>query len=138
MGSILSVLASYGLDKVASLDAAIGVVEKLRGRECRIEDWPLGRGLWGMWIGYPHCDRIIVNADLATSRLHREHIIAHELMHVLDAYRDPVNGGFCACRTQFDNPVERRVEEMASHLMLGIRQSRGLGGRVDAMFFGRW
>lgn len=90
-----------------------------------------------MWIGYPHCDRIIVNAELATGTAHREHIIAHELMHMLEAYIDPECKGGSACRTQFDDPTERRVEELASHLMLGIRRARGLGGRLDAMSYGR-
>ncbi|BDZ41836.1 hypothetical protein GCM10025865_11350 [Paraoerskovia sediminicola] len=126
------VLAAHGLDRVPSLDAAIEVVAGLRGRPVEVGAADLGDSVWGMWLGLPESDQIVVNTSSIVSDRHREHVVAHELMHVLDAHIDPERAGTCAMRTHFDDPTERRVEVLASELMLVISAHRGLRGRLDS------
>ena len=55
-----------------------------RGRPLRLLTKSSPLGPCGMWLALPDADLVFYEA--ATSRLHREHIIVHELAHLLAAH----------------------------------------------------
>jgi hypothetical protein len=55
-----------------------------RGRPLRLLAKSSPLGPCGMWLALPDAD--VVFYETATSRLHREHIIVHELAHLLAAH----------------------------------------------------
>ncbi|WP_460702922.1 ImmA/IrrE family metallo-endopeptidase [Myceligenerans halotolerans] len=126
-------LVAHGLDRARSLDEAIDIVKRLRARTIEVVDQPLGEGLSGMWLGFPGCDRIIVNSESALSPRHREFIVAHELMHILEAVNDPSQERNSATRSGYDDPTEHRVESLACALMMSIQASGGVADRLTAM-----
>ncbi|MEU7279308.1 ImmA/IrrE family metallo-endopeptidase [Streptomyces sp. NPDC045431] len=57
-------------------------VSRRRGRAIRLTSMELeDPSLHGLWIAVPETDIIVYQAD--TSRSHQEHIIAHELSHII-------------------------------------------------------
>ena len=126
-------LVASGLDTARSLDEAIHIVRDLRAHRIEVVDEPLGEGLSGMWLGFPGCDRIIVNSESALSPRHREFIVAHELMHILEAVDDPSQERSSANRTGYDDPTEHRVESLACTLMMSIQSGGGVAARLTAM-----
>ncbi|MEV4442516.1 toxin [Streptomyces sp. NPDC049577] len=86
----------------------------------------------GMWLATDEADIIVVEAN--TSRLHRDHIIAHELAHMLCGHRDsagPDPTGFAHLlpsldpqrvreilgRTSYSNREEQEAETVASLIL---------------------
>lgn len=126
-------LVAYGLDRARSLDEAIHIVKGLRAHRIEVVDEPLGEGLSGMWLGFPGCDRIIVNSERALSSRHRDFIVAHELMHILEAVDDASQERNSANRTAYDDPTEHRVESLAATLMMSIQSGGGVAARLTAM-----
>ncbi|WP_265521033.1 recombinase family protein, partial [Oerskovia flava] len=62
------------------------------------------------------------------------HIVAHELMHILEAVYDPAQERTTASRTSYDDPTERRVELVASELMILISgRSGGIGTSLGSL-----
>jgi hypothetical protein len=55
-----------------------------RGRPLRLVAKPSPLGPCGMWLALPDTD--VVFYETATSQLHRDHIIVHELAHLLAAH----------------------------------------------------
>ncbi|MHA7134149.1 hypothetical protein [Oerskovia turbata] len=125
-------LRAAGLHRARSLDEACRVVERSRRRPLRVTDAALGPGLFGMWLGFVDHDRIVVNSQQSLSAHHRRHIIAHELMHVLEAVAAPEHERDEARRDGYDDPTERRVEQMASELMISIASLGSSGDRLMA------
>ncbi|MEK8229112.1 hypothetical protein NKG05_29045 [Oerskovia sp. M15] len=80
---------SAGLDRARTIDDARSIVAALRERPIDVVDGPLGEGVSGMWLSMPDGEKIIVNSEATLSERHRHHIIAHELVHILDACDDP-------------------------------------------------
>lgn len=63
-----------------------------RGRPIRLLPMAMpGAGLFGLWIAAEGCDYIVY--ERSTSRLHQEHIIVHELAHVLCQHETGPNAG---------------------------------------------
>lgn len=128
-----AILARFGLDRARTLDDAISVIKRLRSRDLEIVDRPLGNGITGLWFATDGRDQIVVNPDAAFTPDHRGHIIAHELMHILDAVEDPSQERNSAMRTRYDDPVEHRAESLACALMVSIHSAGGVGARLSAM-----
>jgi hypothetical protein len=122
-----------GLDRVRSLDDALRVVERLRGRPLSVHEADLGAGLSGLWLGCPEGDRIIVNSREALSPRHRDHIVAHELMHVVEAAVAPECEQDGARLDGYDDATERRVERLAGELMIAIESSGCGAARLIAV-----
>ena len=129
----MGVLQRYGLARVRSVEEACQIVQRLRQRPLTVVDEDLGPGLSGMWLGYPNHDRIIVNAVHAVTELHRDHIIAHELIHIVEALDDPEHERNEGRRGGYDDPTERRVEALASQLMISLAAVGSAGDRLTAL-----
>lgn len=129
----MEALRRYRLDRVRSIEEACDVVQGLRQRTLTVVDEDLGPGLSGMWLGYPNHDRIIVNTVHAITELHRAHIIAHELIHIVEALDNPEHERNEEHRDGYDDPTERRVEAAASRLMISLASVGGTGDRLTAL-----
>lgn len=126
-------LQQHRLDRVRSIEEACEVVQGLRQRPLTVVDEDLGPGLSGMWLGYPNHDRIIVNTVHTITELHRAHIIAHELMHIMEALDSPEHERNEARRDGYDDATEQRVEAAASRLMISLASVGGTGDRLTAI-----
>lgn len=71
-------------------------VSRRRGRPIRLLAKTTPLGPCGMWIALPTSDWVFY--EDGTSRLHRDHIIVHELAHLLAAHEptDPLDPGMLA------------------------------------------
>ncbi|MHA7132858.1 ImmA/IrrE family metallo-endopeptidase [Oerskovia turbata] len=124
-------LTSAGLDRARSIDEARAIVAARRGKPVDVVDGPLGEGVSGMWISLPDGEKIIVNSEAALSARHRRHIIAHELVHILDACEGLTAGSpHSHLRKGYDDPVEHRAESLASELMMSIEATGGVAHRL--------
>ncbi|WP_431044407.1 toxin [Streptomyces sp. P1-3] len=82
-----------------------------RGRPIQLVSLPLGaKAPCGMWLATDTFDVIVVEAD--TSRLHQDHIIAHELAHMLCDHRDSAGFDEAVMGSLLPNLDPRRVREM--------------------------
>jgi hypothetical protein len=81
-----------------------------RGRPLRLLTKSSPLGPCGMWLALPDADLVFYEA--ATSRLHREHIIVHELAHLLAAHEpsEPLDSALLSSLLpSLDAAVVRRV-----------------------------
>ena len=129
----MEALRLYRLDRVRSLEEACHVVQSLRQRPLTVVDEDLGPGLSGMWLGYPNHDRIIVNTVHAVTQFHRAHIIAHELIHIVEALDNSEHERNQERRDGYGDATERRVEAAASRLMISLASVGGTGDRLTAL-----
>lgn len=82
-----------------------------RGRPIRLVPLSLGvKTPCGMWLATDTFDVIIVEAE--TSRLHQDHIIAHELAHMLCHHRDSAGFDTATMRELMPHLDPGRVREM--------------------------
>lgn len=82
-----------GLPPADSIRDLLPAIEERTGRPIRLMPAPAGtgRGLCGMWIRASGVDYVFVHPE--TSRFHQDHIIAHELGHILRNHRGgPASG----------------------------------------------
>jgi hypothetical protein len=63
------------------VDSLCAAVSARRGRPLRLLPKPVEAGPCGIWIAFEHVD--VVYYEAGTSTLHKNHIIAHELGHLL-------------------------------------------------------
>ncbi|MET8450806.1 regulator component [Streptomyces sp. NPDC005209] len=127
-----------------TFDAVRERVEELRGRPLVLKELPeqaAVAGACGLWLGTDDADYVFYEAR--TAPLHREHIILHEIGHVLcDHHRGVTNrgdeligqllGGLqprlvqrLMARTSYTTAEEQEAEMIAS-----LIQSAGKTGRV--------
>ncbi|MFG3015719.1 regulator component [Streptomyces cinerochromogenes] len=94
-----------------SLDAVCARVEELRGRPLVLRELPeeaAATGACGLWLGTDNADYVFYEAR--TAPLHREHIILHEIGHVLcDHHRSITDDG--------DDVTDRLLEGLQPHLV---------------------
>ncbi|MET9451139.1 regulator component [Streptomyces cinerochromogenes] len=94
-----------------SLDAVCARVEELRGRPLVLRELPeeaAATGACGLWLGTDNADYVFYEAR--TAPLHREHIILHEIGHVLcDHHRSITDDG--------DDLTDRLLEGLQPHLV---------------------
>ena len=89
-----AILRDLGVHRSLSLDAIRERVEELRGRPLVLRELPeqaAVAGACGLWLGTDDADYVFYEAR--TAPLHREHIILHEIGHVLcDHHRGVTEG----------------------------------------------
>ncbi|WP_238783301.1 ImmA/IrrE family metallo-endopeptidase [Streptomyces monomycini] len=75
-------LASFGLPACYDLPQLCDHLVRVRGRELELVAMPMETsGPCGLWLSFPGTDYVVYEAH--TSRHHQEHIIAHELAHMI-------------------------------------------------------
>jgi hypothetical protein len=75
-------LASLGIEGPTDMADVCARLSRQRNRPIRLLAYPLEvPGPFGLWLNTPSADYILYQAE--TTRLHQEHIIAHELGHLL-------------------------------------------------------
>ncbi|UQA96917.1 toxin [Streptomyces halobius] len=105
------VLARLDLPDGCSIATLMERLSTDRGRPIRLVSLPLGAETpCGMWLATDTFDVIIVEAE--TSRLHQDHIIAHELAHMLCNHCDSVGFDMAVMRQLLPSLDPRRVREM--------------------------
>ncbi|MEW1637126.1 hypothetical protein AB0469_23980 [Streptomyces sp. NPDC093801] len=111
-----------------SLDALCARIADRRGRPIRIHPLPreaAESGVCGLWVGTETVDYVFYEAH--TTPLHREHIVLHELGHILFGHHSlegEENGGDAPVvlgRTNYTTRQEQEAEMLAS--MIRIRTS---------------
>ncbi|GGS92988.1 hypothetical protein GCM10010206_64680 [Streptomyces cinerochromogenes] len=106
-----AILRDLGVPRSLSLDAVCARVEELRGRPLVLRELPeeaAATGACGLWLGTDNADYVFYEAR--TAPLHREHIILHEIGHVLcDHHRSITDDG--------DGPTDRLLEGLQPHLV---------------------
>lgn len=110
-------------------------ISNRRGRPLRLLPKSSPLGPCGMWLALPDADYVFYEAS--TSQLHREHIIAHELAHLLAAHEpaeplDPALLG--SLLPNLDTGMVRRVlarttysavEEQEAEMIASLVLARG-------------
>ncbi|WP_354380854.1 hypothetical protein [Streptomyces sp. PvR034] len=112
-----------------SLDALCERIAEQRGRPIRLHPLPkeaAESGVCGLWVGTTSIDYVFYEAQ--TSPLHREHIVLHELGHILfghnslEGEESGAHAPVILGRTNYTNRQEQEAEMLASL----IRTSAGL------------
>ncbi|MET0233295.1 MAG: hypothetical protein ABW224_01515 [Kibdelosporangium sp.] len=114
-------------------------VEKLRGRKLELRPMPglSAAAPCGMWLSLPETDYVLYEPN--TSKLHSEHIILHELAHMLCDHRLSMDSSVLAKLLPSINPAivkrvlgrvnyateqEQEAEMLASLIRGGRRRER--------------
>jgi hypothetical protein len=118
-----------------SVDALCSHVSERRGRPIRLLELDLSQALapCGLWIATATTDYVCV--DQAASALLRQHIILHELSHILCGHRGVLGPDHARQFTILDPAVVRRVLERRAYDDAEEREAELLaseiGSRVD-------
>ncbi|BCM69946.1 MULTISPECIES: regulator component [Streptomyces] len=139
-----AILRDLGIPRSLSLDAVCARVEELRGRPLVLRELPeeaAATGACGLWLGTDNADYVFYEAR--TAPLHREHIILHEIGHVLcDHHRSITDDGHELTDRLLDGlqpHLVRRVmartsytttEEQEAEMIASLIQSAGTAGPV--------
>lgn len=122
------ILGHMDLTHPFSLDALCARIADRRGRPIRLHPLPreaAESGVCGLWVGTETMDYVFYEAH--TTPLHREHIVLHELGHILFGHHSlegEENGGLAPVvlgRTNYTTRQEQEAEMLAS--MIRIRTS---------------
>ncbi|KOU40508.1 toxin [Streptomyces sp. WM4235] len=134
-------LASFGLPESYDLMTLCDHLGGSRGRPVHLLPMPLdASGPCGLWLAFSDADYVVYEQH--TSRHHQEHIIAHELAHMLCDHRsgsadssravatlfpdlDPSLVRDLLCRDNYSDTQEREAEVMAFLLGEGLRSRPG-------------
>ncbi|GAA0399957.1 ParH-like protein [Streptomyces luteireticuli] len=137
-----------GLDLPVPFDAAelAATVARRRGRPLELmpTDWRSGLPC-GLLVTAEQADYIVYVAD--TPPLHREHILVHELAHLLCAHHGTASGellphlppglaGRVLGRTVYSEPQEREAELLASLILQRAVWTGASAGRRPDPFLG--
>ncbi|MFE9256675.1 hypothetical protein [Streptomyces sp. NPDC006879] len=105
-----------------SIDDLCDRIAQRRGRPIRLHPLPkeaAESGVCGLWIGTDHEDYVFYEAQ--TTRVHREHIILHELGHILFGHNSLTGEGGAdgqppriMGRTNYTTRQEQEAELLAS------------------------
>jgi hypothetical protein len=123
------ILGHMDLTHPFSLDALCTRLAEQRGRPIRLHPLPreaAESGVCGLWVGTETVDYVFYEAQ--TTPLHQEHIVLHELGHILFGHHslegeDPDGSGAPVIlgRTNYTSRQEQEAEMLAS--MIRIRTS---------------
>lgn len=83
-----TVVRASGVEPPLDLEALCTAVGGLRGRDIRVEYRPTPPGLYGFSISSRNQPVDFIYAAVNTTRLHQEHIVLHELGHLLAGHLD--------------------------------------------------
>ncbi|MFJ6792913.1 hypothetical protein [Streptomyces sp. NPDC091268] len=133
-----SILGRLDLTHPFSLDALCERIAEQRGRPIRLHPLPkeaAESGVCGLWVGTASVDYVFYEAQ--TTPLHREHIVLHEIGHILFGHHsldgEESGGGVPTVlgRTNYTTRQEQEAEMLAS--MIRIRTaSAGRAPSPDA------
>ncbi|MER7758482.1 hypothetical protein [Streptomyces sp. NPDC097619] len=138
-----AVLAGLDLPHPFSLEALCARIAARRGRPIRLHPLPpeaAASGVCGLWVGTATVDYVFY--EDRTTRLHREHIVLHELGHILFGHHslegeDPAEGGVPVVlgRTNYTTRQEREAELLASMIRTeaGPRPGRAPRGTLERL-----
>lgn len=117
------------LEEITDVQGLCEVIEAHMGRRIHLEPWPMARDMAGLWIANKTRDYIFYAQDATPP--HQEHIILHELAHILSGHpqmpidpqllqelffphldRDAVH--LALSRSCYDDSREREAEVLAS------------------------
>lgn len=102
----------------ATLDEVLSAVETHLGQPVRVHDnVDLGPGTSGLWV-HPSSDSPHLVFLAPMPALRREHVLGHELGHML------LGHGTEAARTHYDSPEERDAELFATMMVERMRRPR--------------
>ncbi|MFF9025258.1 regulator component [Streptomyces eurythermus] len=139
-----AILRDLGVDRSLTLEELRARVEEMRGRPLVLRELPeqaAATGACGLWLGTEDADYVFY--ETRTAPLHQEHIILHEIGHVLcDHHRSFTDDGEhpagrfpevptpglarrLMARTSYTTTEEQEAEMIAS-----LIQSAGKTGRV--------
>ncbi|MFJ3833252.1 toxin [Streptomyces sp. NPDC090046] len=133
-------LTSFGLPASYDLMTLCDHLSDSRGRPIHLLPMPLdASGPCGLWLAFSDADYVVYEQH--TSRHHQEHIIAHELAHMLCGHRSGTAGSPAVallfpdldpslvqdllCRDNYSDTQEREAEVMAFLLGEGLRSQPG-------------
>lgn len=127
------------LEEIADVQGICEVIEAHMGRRIHLEPWPMARDMAGLWIANNTRDYIFYAQDATPP--HQEHIILHELAHILSGHpqmpidpqllqelffphldRDAVH--LALSRSCYDDNREREAEVLASLIEQRWRMAR--------------
>ncbi|MCB5181913.1 hypothetical protein [Streptomyces antimicrobicus] len=121
-----AILGQLDLSHPFSLDALCERVAERRGRPIRLHPLPkeaAESGICGLWVGTATVDYVFYEAQ--TTPVHREHIVLHELGHILfghDSVEGQETGGAAPVilgRTNYTTRQEQEAEMLASMIRTG-------------------
>jgi hypothetical protein len=136
-GSCRARLVSLDLPPTADLTALCEHLSQRRSRKISLLPMPLGVDRpCGLWLSMADTDLIAYEAN--TARMHQEHIIAHELAHIICEHRsneaintadaqllfpdlDPGLVREMLHRSHYSNDQEQEAEVMATMLLRSLR-----------------
>ena len=128
-----SVLREIGVPEPFDLGVFCGNVARARGRRVELHELPADVGrVCGLYVSLPAVDHVFFATG--TSRRHRQHIVVHELMHLLFDHGglrglstemlarllpglDPALVRVALGRGGYSDPEEREAETVASLVM---------------------
>jgi len=144
-------LADLGLPARYDLTSLRSRIEQRRGRPLRILPKPadIVGGPCGLWLSTDREDVVFV--EPATSNLHYQHILLHELGHLLYGHGvlvdsgnhvvssllpdlDPANVRMVLAREQYEDRQEQEAETFATLLLAGWVWGSGDGERPDSLW----
>jgi hypothetical protein len=139
-----AILRDLGVDRSLTLEELRARVEELRGRPLVLRELPeqaAATGACGLWLGTEDADYVFY--ETRTAPLHQEHIILHEIGHVLcDHHRSFTDDGERSAGRLQEAPTPRLVrrlmartsyttiEEQEAEMIASLIQSAGKTGRV--------
>ncbi|WP_181797387.1 regulator component [Streptomyces sp. WELS2] len=139
-----AILRDLGVDRSLTLEELRARVEELRGRPLVLRELPeqaAATGACGLWLGTKDADYVFY--ETRTAPLHQEHIILHEIGHVLcDHHRTFTDDGELPAGRLPGAPTSHLVrrlmartsytttEEQEAEMIASLIQSAGKTGRV--------
>lgn len=113
-------LQDLGIQPPLDVEELCKRVGQRRGRPIRLVPHPLTvPGPFGAWIASPTADYLLYQE--ATSKVHQDHIILHELGHILAGHRsdelNPEVASRVLLRTCYDSEYEREAETVATIIL---------------------
>lgn len=134
-GRLRRELAALEIEEPTTMSDVCGRLSKRRGKPIRLIPYPFEvPGPFGMWLPTTSADYILYQAE--TTALHQEHIIAHELGHLLAGHGSvedenpvwqelmpdipPETIRRALRRGAYDTDVEREAEMVATMLLESV------------------
>ena len=117
-------LVDLGLDKLTTVDDIRSIASMISGRDIQLLPYRLsGSGVHGMLVRSGPIDYVVFDSE--TTTMHREHIILHELSHVLCGHSAAGQTGPAEVlrRENYMDRQEIEAETLAS--IMGQRVRRG-------------
>ncbi|MEV7419620.1 hypothetical protein [Streptomyces sp. NPDC089919] len=138
-----AILSHLDLSHPFSLDGLCTRVAEQRGRPIRLHPLPkeaAESGVCGLWVGTDTVDYVFYEAQ--TSRLHQEHIVLHELGHILFGHnsiegQDSGSGApvILGQRTNYTTRQEQEAEMLASLIRVhaGLLPAKAPQGTLEKL-----